>query len=384
MAFEGRGEVSRRRWSLAVGSAVLFAVSVALMALGAPRWGAFVEHALALTLVLAFLGRGYRVRRAGQLRADAGGLSLDGERVVARAEIACAYLVPTGRPVVRIVRGRRGDVEVELEGDAEAEALVQALGFGVGQAVATFGAWAPWRKRPGSRLRRAVAAVATATLLAWWSIVYEHHVDAAWLALYVCALAAVQLVTFARVHVGSDGLLVRRLFGARFVSYADVVDATVEDGTLVVRLARGTPLLLARGRAAIEALARRVEDAREAYLRASGATAVETHVAPEGRSVDRWLGDLRRPSSPHAYRVGGGDADVLWRVLDDASQPPATRAGAAVSLASSADDAARARIRVAAESCAEPRLRVALTRVAENAEDAALEEALAPLLERDA
>ena len=84
---------------------------------------------------------------------------------------------------------------------------------------------------------------------------------------------------------------------------------------------------------------------------------------------------------PSHYRETRLDEDRLWRVLDDAAAPPATRAGAALAI-SVLDQPARLRLRVAAEACAEPKLRVALSRVANGASDPELEEALAPLLER--
>jgi len=84
------------------------------------------------------------------------------------------------------------------------------------------------------------------------------------------------------------------------------------------------------------------------------------------------------------YRAASLTADRLWRVVDDAGAPAATRAGAAMVLAGDAADAdVRQRLRVSAEACADPKLRVALQSVAsDDVEDEALLEAMKPLVER--
>ena len=129
-----------------------------------------------------------------------------------------------------------------------------------------------------------------------------------------------------------------------------------------------------------EALVARIEEARMAFGGGDASTD-DAHVAPGGRTVERWVSDLRAKAQQAPYRKADATPETLWRLLDDASAPPATRAGAALALSASLDDASRTRLRVSAEACAEPKLRVALTRVAEGASDTELEEALAPLLE---
>ena len=97
--------------------------------------------------------------------------------------------------------------------------------------------------------------------------------------------------------------------------------------------------------------------------------------------MDRWLSDVKDLAAARTYRETRLDEDRLWRMVDDPTASPATRAGAALALSAAIDDPSRARLRVAAEACVEPKLRIALLRVAEGASDAELEEALAPLLE---
>jgi hypothetical protein len=102
-------------------------------------------------------------------------------------------------------------------------------------------------------------------------------------------------------------------------------------------------------------------------------------VAPGGRTVGQWLHEVRELVQPRSYRESLLDADRLWRVVDDPSMVPATRAGAAMALAA-LDDEARARLRVAADACADPKLRVALSHVADGGKEEEMEAALAPLL----
>jgi hypothetical protein len=383
--FEGRGEVARRRWSLVAGAAALFATSLALMVAGAPHWGAFVEHVLALSLLVAFF-RGFSMARSkGSLAAGKDGLALDGKLVVPRAQIACAYVVPGLPPVVRIVRRGRTTVEVafEYEEEAEAAALVTALGFDARHAVARFRVWALWGGKGGSaRLGTPLAIVA---MFVVGGFLREHAYPGSFAgALALAALSVVVLLALllARVEVGKDGVLVRRLGRRRFLSHADIASAAVDADALVITPMRGVPFRLATDLASLGALARRVDEAREAFADAAGAPDDHSLVAPDGRTATRWVRDLRARGDAHAYRVGRGDADALGGLLDDASLPPATRAGAAVALAS-LDERTRPRIRVAADACAEPRLRLALVRVADDAPDDALAKALEPLLSRE-
>ncbi|HEY6462125.1 MAG TPA: hypothetical protein VIY73_18290 [Polyangiaceae bacterium] len=378
MAFEARGEVARRRWSLVVGAAVLFATSLVLMAIGAPHWGAFIEHVLSLTLLVAFFQRFSMARRKGVLAAGRDGLALDGKLVVPRAHVSCAYVVPGPRAVVRIVRHGRTSVDVSFDDEAEAAALVTALGFDARQAVARFRVWT-LSKKGSARLGTPLAVLAVFVM---GGVMREHAYPGSLAgALAAAALAVVVVVAlfYARVEVGKDGILVRSLARRRFLSHADLTGSAVDANALVITPARGEPLRLATDVASLGALAQRVDEAWEAFADAAGAPDDHSVVAPEGRTAAGWLRDLRARTDGRAYRVGRRDADALGSLLDDASLPPATRAGAAVALAS-LDERARPRIRVAADACAEPRLRLALARVADDAPDEALTKALEPLL----
>jgi len=116
----------------------MFGVHVYAVAIGAPSWARVVYQALAITLVWAFTRDGYRARRTGVLQADADGLRLDGAMVAPRATIASAFVLASGEPVVRVVLRRRLSIDAVLEDEERARPLVDALGFGIGQSIATF------------------------------------------------------------------------------------------------------------------------------------------------------------------------------------------------------------------------------------------------------
>jgi hypothetical protein len=195
------------------------------------------------------------------------------------------------------------------------------------------------------------------------------------------------LRTFWRVDVGSDGVLLRRhVGGQRFFAYGSMESAVAAGpNTMILTVRSGEVIRLTIGawsdRSQLrDALVERIEEARATFAQDHGIETSEALVAPGGRDLERWLKEIRALANARDYRETRLDEERLWRVVDDATARPATRAGAAIAL-STLDEPSRMRLRVAAEACAEPKLRVALTRVAEGASDVELEEALAPLLE---
>ena len=379
--FEGRGTLLRRRPWLLGGVALLFGAHVAAVAIGAPSWARIVYQALALTLVWAFAGDAYRARRTGLLRTDGEGLRFDGTLIAPRARIASAFVLSAGEPVVRIVLRRRLSIDAVLDDPESARPLVEALGFGIGQSIATF------RARYGGPLRTALFAVAAALAGGVASIALQRWGTSTGLILVAATVLGVflplQLRLTANVDVGSDGVLVRRLGEQRFLPYSSLERATAEgEGAIVLALHGGPAVRLSMGRSTSmrDALVERIEEARAAFTMSHGDGAAETLLAPGGRSVVQWLGELRALVSARGYREARVEPDQLWRVVDDPRAPATARAAAAVALAGATDAAARARLRVASESCADPRLRVALSRIADASADAEVEEALASLV----
>ena len=361
---------------------MLFGVHVAAVAIGAPSWARVVYQALALVLVWAFATDTYRSRRTGRLQADADGLRLDGAMIAPRARIASAFVFSAGEPVVRVVLRRRLSIDAVLEDEERARPLVDALGFGIGQSIATF------RARYGGRLRTVLFALAAALAGGLASIALQRWGTSTGLVVVAAVVLGVflplQMRLTANIDVGSDGVLVRRLGEQRFLSYAVLQSAAAErSGDIVLSLPQGKSIRLSLGSATRmrDAVVERIEEARAAFAASHGGGGAETLVAPGGRPVDRWLEDLRSLGSARGYREARVEPEQLWRVVDDPRAPATARAGAAVALARAKDDSARARLRVASESCADPKLRVALSRIADASGDAEVEEALASLVE---
>jgi hypothetical protein len=358
------------------------AAGVVLARAGAPEWGVLVQWSLGLALLAAFFSRRYLRHHEGPVRLDDVELTVPGTRMATRARIRGAYLSSTEEPLVRVDCRLARALEVRFFSNEDARAFVAALGFGVNQSVVSFRVF----HGGGARLWMTMLSVAVV-----WSIVGAFTARTLLrqegasltagltLPLLLVAILAIQVRSSGLLDVGADGLLLRRLAARRFISYSALDEVSAVDGFLGLALSSGERIRLHAG-ARAAAVASRIEEARNAFR--EGRDRVDPLIDPAGRTVDRWLSDLRS-ARPVAYRDAHLDADNLWRVLDSTGAPATRRAGAALALSPSLDDASRGRLRVAAEACAEPRLRVVLERVAGGASDAELEEALAPLIEAE-
>jgi hypothetical protein len=387
--FEGRGEVLRRRRGLLVGAGVAFVVAAAMFLVGAPVWAAVIEEGLATALFWSWAANPFPARRRGKMHVDGAGVVMDGDLVLPRRALAAAFRVSFAQPIVRL-RPRRGSpVDLLVEDDEGADAVVDALGLSVGESTVTYFAIAgkrPWLPVAWLAGVGALSLAGTMTLLArgrgadalalhpfWASAVYAATV------LWVLARSRVS------VDVGADGVLLRRVFGQRFVPYEAIAGVVVEPPAVRIDLRTGERVELCPNRLQDpqEAMATRIAEALARFEATRGAAGPEALVSPGGRSAGRWVRDVREAARATDYREARLDEEALWRVLEDASAPSATRAGAALALSSvsSIDESSHARLRVAADACAEPRLRVALTRVADGAEDAEIQEALSALIE---
>ncbi len=386
-SFEGPGEVIRRRLSLLWGAAAFYGLAWWMIWLHAPAWAWFVEQGLALTLVVSFAGKAYRTRKTGIIRADERGLHLDGRLLAPRRRIASAHSFVDEQAFVHFAVRRGRAFDVQLADEDQARSLLAALHFGVGQATATFraiyGGYA--------RLMLLSAVTVMATLWAGPLLGVQHplHLVGPSATLGIALVAVLVIAFTVRVEVGSDGILLSRFAGRRFVPYGMLQRVETAGAAVVLVTLAGKRIVLGfaaspSGARSGDALARRIEEARAAYGEGGTAGIAETLVAPGGRSVHRWLLEVRALARARDYREAGVEMEHLWRVVSDPSAAPATRAGAAVALSNAPEDGeTRARLRVASETCANPKLRVALARVADGATDAALAEALAPLVDAE-
>jgi hypothetical protein len=264
--------------------------------------------------------------------------------------------------------------------------LLSALGFGLGESVATF------RATRGSRwIAAAAAGFFPPVILLIGSPLLRHLGMLSALVVSETVLAVFMLLTFGRlvtrVEVGSDGVLLRSLGKRRFISYRSLQSATVRGRLISLALRTGERIRLdllgafTEQERSRDALTQRIEEARAAFVASKDTAGTEALVAPGGRTVGQWVRDVRALARAHDYREAHVESDRLWNVVTDASAAPATRAGAAVALASAPEGDARARLRVASEACADPRLRAALVQVADGASDDALADALSSLVE---
>jgi hypothetical protein len=97
------------------------------------------------------------------------------------------------------------------------------------------------------------------------------------------------------------------------------------------------------------------------------------------KALVAWIRDLKAVTRDEGYRAGAAPIEDLWRVVEDPGCDPSARAGAAIALQPQLDAAGVRRLRVAAKHSAAPLVRVAIAQVVENADETALEEALAKI-----
>ena len=206
----------------------------------------------------------------------------------------------------------------------------------------------------------------------------------------VAGLVAFGLVLFAsrwpRYVVGRDGILVRGLFGTRFVPAADVrrvvalpsrmlMPVSWIFSTPVIRVERmrngviEPPLVLRVPEGQVEALTARMHEAFSPAARARGGAA---SIAPArlasfdraGQPVAAFRAALARMLAEKHFREAGVTREDAIAALEDPRVAPAQRVAAAVALAST-DAEARLRIAEAAAQATHPRVRVALERLAD-------------------
>jgi len=384
--FEADVQIERTRRGVFAGYMAVMLLIMANAAAQAFHWWVVSPTAnlllpwinLAAVATLFLPRRFWRERVPARVRADDAGLHVDGRLVIARDRLRRGLVTGAARSDVAVSGGVLRAARVGCRTHDEAQALLDALGLGVSGAVY----WFPARTSASRHLPVALGLTMAVLGVAAGMAVTLRSGTAAVAALLVGlpAVLAFLLVMSRRVHqpvrVGADGLLVGRGKRARFVPYDRVASVSVERPDIVLGLRGEPPLRLGlpdaraggpREQAAEsrEAIARRIEEARAASVRADVRPAVEALVAPGARRPDEWVRAMRQLTTSHEYRVPALDADALWRVAEDPACAAASRAGAALALAPSLDAEGRLRLRAAAAACAEPRLRVALDKLAE-------------------
>jgi hypothetical protein len=327
-----------------------------------------------------------------ELKVDAGGVDVidrDGRRRrrILRERIARGTTAPTTRGVTSLrLAGRRfgRGAHFEFSEAREAAHALGALGLDAQQSIATFEAasriFASPRWLLGTMLIGLIGMFATVRALDANATLGP----TAPLFGVACIIALLLPPLFwpTTIDVGADGVLFRWLGRERYVAHANIEDVQViwhgKYKRVVLRLRGGEEVAFPMSGPSSDAddatlLAARLRDAIEARQRVGNATAalVRGH---HGHAA--WIAALRKPDAA-SLRTQAPLKDDYWRVLEDVSSEPLTRAAAAIALGKDLSDAERARLARAQQSIAAPKLRVVLDQVPD-----AGDEALAELLEQ--
>jgi hypothetical protein len=170
--------------------------------------------------------------------------------------------------------------------------------------------------------------------------------------------------------VGADALRVDGLVRRRLIPLADVAGVDERGDDVWLELRDGRRERLPKGGFS---LARRIHEALA--LHARGGDALPAALVRGERTTREWadaLASLVRAGP--SYRAASVDPERLLRVAEDPAGSAATRAAAAVALASSDEPSVRARLRVAAQASADLELEAVLEQAAAGEADlAALE-----------
>ena len=337
-------------------------------------------------------------RVEGRLTVGLDGVFLSGKRLAGATDIRAGLVVPRGLdfPMVRLDRGFSAPLDLEVQDEAQGGALLRALGLDASQAVATFKtpsrALTDRRYRVASTIAVVVVALSTGAPQQPLSLFVRFGL--------LAALVGFATLVRTRLDVGADGILTTWLGRRRFIPYHEIasVASYVDErgmyrsryfGVAVTTTAGDTIRLPITQVTALDSSNRvhgvlqRIREAIEAY-RGGHATPAAAALDRGERSERAWVVALRAIGSGAAldHRTAPLLPEQLWRVVEDPSQKPAVRAGAAVVLGSTVDDAGRARLRVTARAVAEPKVRIALEAAADGGDDdEALERALAELPE---
>lgn len=376
----------------AAGLLVLLAVILGgAVAASMPGAGLVAAMGAALLLPLAAVVLWLHVKEpAGGvgLRFDREGVWMGAKLALKRGDLARAMVVvEKGVPLV-LLQGQRSSRLIDVASEEQGQAVVRALGMDPTQTTSEFSfdspvmaavpPWAFW----GYLL---VPLLFLPLLAALW-----------WLVPALMGLWYVGLLLAAvpeRLTVGLDGVMARWLWRRRLIPYEEIREVESDDRAIRLRLQGGGVVGLSaywvgqpweQGRwkassgfgsrkAYVDTVAARVTEAQAASQRgAEGGAAA--WLSRQGQGPRAWVEALRGLlTEPRAdFRTDAPEPEQLWAALEDARQPPVTRAAAAAALAPTLDEPGRGRLRVAAAAVVHPGLRVALEAASRDDDEALL------------
>jgi hypothetical protein len=227
----------------------------------------------------------------------------------------------------------------------------------------------PWVMRPpslGGVL--AIAALSFLTSLGFWALLIARK---------------------GTVVVGADGVLLKRVARTSvFYPYGELSDVRVDGSDVLLSSAGKTARFGFIGVKKLggqevevtrDAMLTRIEEARERFRTETSASDIGAMLAPGERDVSAWREAAERLLAGRvSFRTPAIPEDRVWAVLEDATQPEAARAGAAVALRIGLSDEGKGRLRVVRAASASAELGEALDAVGEDDEEK-LEKALAVL-----
>jgi hypothetical protein len=318
---------------------------------------------------LAVLGLEGTLRRVSA-SLDASGVRV-GDRLVVPGETIRSGWVERGTEGIGVYldRGLRPAARLEAHDDVEARAFLRALGRDPSQVLVRF--------QSGTRTALIVGAI-PGQLVAHGVMGHAQPRDL-WVLFATLSVALTPFLLWkSEMSVGSDGVLLSRPIRSRFIPFADIESATVEDVGKVVMRTRTHGTIVHRLRAAAaEAAVEQIQSSMASI--GPHAEAVRQQLRREGPNVHAWLARLRALAGRGSYRAVGLVGDALWRVMDDPGATGAERAAAAVIVGEAATPEERARLRGAAARIASPQVRVAIERAADPADEGELAVALAAI-----
>jgi hypothetical protein len=373
--FVKRGAVVRtKRMWLHAGSAAALGAML-LVGMGTTSFPLLLLGALALQIAVPLWQR----TRSGTLGADGAGVRLDDKILASRSSVRSAQVLRRAERTYVHLERFRGAIDVFVDDEAEGRALIGAMRLDAASALARYRVYMGLL-----RTNMAAAAAWTAVPLVTLALAWGHNPLLPYALVQLAAFLAVQLVRTASVTVGADGVWIRPwLARGRFISFAHITSVEASGANVHFCLNDGREVTMSKetgrghfahaGEDHAKGLAQRVAERVQALRDDPG----KPPLARASRSAREWLRDLGAATDETAhYRTGAIPREDLWRLVEDASVPATTRAGAAIALRSGMREGESARLRAAAEACAAPRLRVALDTVASRADDEALAEAL--------
>jgi hypothetical protein len=311
-----------------------------------------------------------------RLRVTADALEIEGRPPLRKSDILSAYLQPRTQelPIVR-VRGRywASSVDLGMKNQAQGKRLLESLGQDPSHAVARF------RVRAGFENKTLRGLVSGLTAMGWLGMNMTHAfsrssaMSAAYTTFFIL-VAAAMLSTFmpTTVTIGSDGVLVQKVLGSRFIPFAEVesIGTSMRSPHVIVLYLRDGKTIDLRTRAndrkvdvndEARAIRVRLDEALAGFRLRDGGTEAIAWLARGARSTREWLGALRALSGDAGYRNAAILPEQLWRIVEDPGAEPSARAGAVVALGQALDAEGKERVRRVALASASPRVRVALS-----------------------